>query len=226
MAYVSFQNRSDLSCRICGEQAAGAGGELPGLEQRSRLVARRQALAAVLTRTHLAIYLMNADGGNYAPHHSSAIDTEHSSPRTVNRSTSPRTGREPADLPYGGERGRADASHLRRRLQRLAARQPDGKTLAYTRGSAGASSSWPWTREPPIQGLTDGNAQSTFAPNGRIILYASGHRQSRRALRVSRTDASATARYRAADIREPSWGPYRQLEVVTECTLHDQGATG
>jgi TolB protein len=62
-----------------------------------------------------------------------------------------------------------------------------------------------------IQGLTDGQRDEspTFAPNGRIILYASDV-DNRGVLYAVSSDGRFRQRLGigAADIREPSWGPF------------------
>ena len=59
--------------------------------------------------------------------------------------------------------------------------------------------------------LTDGplDESPTFAPNGSMVLYATGHRQRGELAAVS-VDGGVRARLRLqqGDVREPAWGPF------------------
>jgi TolB protein len=61
--------------------------------------------------------------------------------------------------------------------------------------------------------LTDGQLDEspTFAPNGRMILYATEH-QERGVLGSISVDGAAAARLSRTqgDVREPAWGPFRE----------------
>jgi TolB protein len=89
---------------------------------------------------------------------------------------------------------------------------PDGKTLAYISRISGRFQLMAMDLESrQIQGLTDGQRDEspTFAPNGRIILYASDV-DNRGVLYAVSSDGRFRQRLGigAADIREPSWGPF------------------
>jgi TolB protein len=89
---------------------------------------------------------------------------------------------------------------------------PDGKTLAYITRTSGRFQLMAMdiaTRQ--VQPLTDGqNDESpSFAPNGRMILYASDVER-RGVLAAVSSDGRVKQRLtvQAADVREPSWGPF------------------
>jgi TolB protein len=91
---------------------------------------------------------------------------------------------------------------------------PDGRTLAYisrvggafrlhTLDLSGASA------QPVALTDTSSDEHPSFAPNGRLIIYAS-RADGRDVLMTTTLDGKIKARLlsTAADVREPSWGPY------------------
>jgi TolB protein len=68
-------------------------------------------------------------------------------------------------------------------------------------------------RSERMRVLTEGRLDEspTFAPNGRMILYATEH-QGRGVLGSISADGRAAARLSRAegDVREPSWGPFSE----------------
>jgi len=89
---------------------------------------------------------------------------------------------------------------------------PDGKTLAYISRNSGRFQVMVMDLESKqIQTLTDGQRDESpsFAPNGRIILYATDV-DNRGVLAAVSSDGRFKQRLsvQAADVREPSWGPF------------------
>jgi TolB protein len=217
MAYVSFQNKKPI---LFVQSLAASKQPAPVANYRGSNSAPAwspdsKQLAAVLTRDGTSqIYLMSADGGNLRRlTSSSAIDTEpfftpdgQSIYFTSDRGGTPQiykmaaSGGEPTRITFDGD------YNVSPRVS------PDGKTLAYISRVSGRFQLMSMdlgTRQ--VQALTDGprDESPTFAPNGRIVLYASDV-DSRGVLYAVSSDGRFKQRLgvQAADIREPSWGPF------------------
>src|SRR5882762_6588022 len=204
MAYVSFQNKKPAPvANYRGSNSAPAW--TPDGKQ----------LAAVLTKDGGSqIYLMNADGTNLRRiTFSGGMDTEpfftpdgRSIYFTSDRGGSPQIYRMPVS---GGEAVRISFEGDYNVSPRVS---PDGKTLAYISRVSGRFQLMAMDLESKqIQTLTDGQRDESpsFAPNGRIILYASDV-DNRGVLAAVSSDGRFKQRLgiQAADVREPSWGPF------------------
>jgi TolB protein len=89
---------------------------------------------------------------------------------------------------------------------------PDGRFLAYITRVSGRFQLMMMDLETrQIRALTDGPSDESpsFAPNGRMILYATDV-GSRGVLAAVSSDGRVKQRLsiEAADVREPSWGPF------------------
>jgi TolB protein len=89
---------------------------------------------------------------------------------------------------------------------------PEGKTLVYVSRISGRFQLVAMDLETrQVQTLTDGQRDEspTFAPNGRVILYATDV-ANRGVLAAVSSDGRFKQRLsvQAADVREPSWGPF------------------
>src|SRR6266496_2929744 len=181
-------------------------------------------LAAVLTKDGSSqIYLMNADGTNLRRiTFSGFIDTEpfftpdgRSIYFTSDRGGSPQIYRMPAK---GGEAVRVTFEGDYNVSPRLS---PEGKTLVYVSRNDGRFQVMAMDLETrQIQTLTDGyrDESPTFAPNGRMILYATDVHH-RGVIAAVSSDGRFRQRLsvQAADVREPSWGPFLgNQKAVTE----------
>jgi TolB protein len=174
-----------------------------------------KTLAVTLTREgNSQVFLMNADGGNVRRlTSSSGIDTEPSfSPDgqsiyfTSDRGGGPQVYRMPA---AGGGAQRVTFNGDYNISPRLS---PDGKLLAYIGRRGGqfqvhvldlASG-----QETPVTDTVRDESPS-FAPNGRMLLYAT-EVNGRGILASASVDGRARARLSgpSGDIREPTWGPF------------------
>ena len=174
-----------------------------------------KTLAVTLTREgNSQVFLMNADGGNVRRlTTSSGIDTEPSfSPDgksiyfTSDRGGGPQVYRMPA---AGGGAQRVTFTGDYNISPRLS---PDGKLLAYVGRRGGqfkvhvldlASG-----QETPVTDTVRDESPS-FAPNGRMLLYAT-EVNGRGILASASVDGRARARLSgpSGDIREPTWGPF------------------
>lgn len=174
-----------------------------------------KTLAVTLTREgNSQVFLMNADGGNVRRlTSSSGIDTEPSfSPDgqsiyfTSDRGGGPQVYRMPA---AGGGAQRVTFNGDYNISPRLS---PDGKLLAYVGRRGGqfkvhvldlASG-----QETPVTDTVRDESPS-FAPNGRMLLYAT-EVNGRGILASASVDGRARARLSgpSGDIREPTWGPF------------------
>jgi TolB protein len=217
MAYVSFQNKKPILFvqNLSASKQPAPVANYRGSNSAPAWTPDGKQLAAVLTRDGTSqIYLMNADGSNLRRiTNSSAIDTEpfftpdgQSIYFTSDRGGSPQIYRMAAS---GGEPTRVTFDGDYNVSPRVS---PDGKTLAYISRISGRFQLMAMDLESrQIQGLTDGQRDEspTFAPNGRIILYASDV-DNRGVLYAVSSDGRFRQRLGigAADIREPSWGPF------------------
>jgi TolB protein len=217
MAYVSFQNKKP----ILFVQSLAATKQPPpvanyrGSNSAPAWTPDGKQLAAVLTRDGTSqIYLMNADGSNLRRlTHSDAIDTEpfftpdgQSIYFTSDRGGSPQIYRMAAS---GGEATRVTFDGDYNVSPRVS---PDGKTLAFISRISGRFQLMAMDLESrQVQALTDGvrDESPSFAPNGRIILYAADN-DNRGVLAAVSSDGRFKQRLgiQAADVREPAWGPF------------------
>lgn len=217
MAYVSFQNKKPILFvqNLSASKQPAPVAAYRGSNSAPAWSPDGKQLAAVLTRDGTSqIYLMNADGGNLRRlTFSATIDTEpfftpdgQSIYFTSDRGGSPQiyrmavSGGDPTRITFDGD------YNVSPRIS------PDGKTLAYISRINGRFQLMAMDLESrQIQALTDGQRDEspTFAPNGRIILYASDI-DNRGVLAAVSSDGRFKQRLgiQAADIREPSWGPF------------------
>jgi TolB protein len=217
MAYVSFQNKKPILFvqSLSASKQPAPVANYRGSNSAPAWSPDGKQLAAVLTRDGVSqIYLMNADGSNLRRlTFSGAIDTEpfftpdgQSIYFTSDRGGSPQiyrmaaSGGEPTRITFDGD------YNVSPRVS------PDGKTLAYISRISGRFQLVAMDIESKqVQVLTDGlrDESPTFAPNGRIILYASDI-ENRGVLAAVSSDGRFKQRLgiQAADIREPSWGPF------------------
>jgi TolB protein len=219
MAYVSFQNKKPILFvqSLSASKQPAPVANYQGSNSAPGWAPDGKQLAAVLTKDGTSqIYLMNADGSNLRKltHPSSgAIDTEpfftpdgQSIYFTSDRGGSPQiyrmaaSGGEPTRITFDGD------YNVSPRVS------PDGKTLAYISRVSGRFQLMAMDLDSrQTQALTEGprDESPTFAPNGRIILYASDV-DGRGVLYAVSSDGRFKQRLgvQAADIREPSWGPF------------------
>ena len=219
MAYVSFQNKKPILFvqSLSASKQPAPVANYQGSNSAPGWAPDGKQLAAVLTRDGTSqIYLMNADGSNLhklTNPSSGAIDTEpfftpdgQSIYFTSDRGGSPQiyrmaaSGGEPTRITFDGD------YNVSPRVS------PDGKTLAYISRVSGRFQLMAMDLDSrQTQALTDGprDESPTFAPNGRIILYASDV-DGRGVLYAVSSDGRFKQRLgiQAADIREPSWGPF------------------
>lgn len=172
-------------------------------------------LAVVLTKDGTSnIYLINADGtGLTRLTNTPYIDTEPSfSPDgkyilfTSDRAGSPQIYRMRAD--GSGEAERMTFTGTYNVTPRYS---PDGKSFIFIHRNEGRFNvAWQEIGSPQMQILTSGNLDQspTFAPNGKMVLYAS-EVKSRGILAAVSSDGRIKQRITAqsGDIREPAWGP-------------------
>ena len=217
MAYVSFQNKKPILFvqSLSASKQPAPVAAYRGSNSAPAWSPDGKQLAAVLTRDGTSqIYLMNADGSNLRRLTASgAIDTEpfftpdgQSIYFTSDRGGSPQIYRMAAS---GGEPVRVTFDGDYNVSPRVS---PDGKTLAFISRISGRFQLMAMDLENrQTQALTDGQRDEspTFAPNGRIILYASDI-DNRGVLAAVSSDGRFKQRLgiQAADVREPSWGPF------------------
>lgn len=171
-------------------------------------------LAVVLTKDGTSqIYLINADGsGLKRVSHSNAIDTEPNwSPDgryllfTSDRGGSPQIYRMPAN---GGEAVRLTFQGSYNVTPRYS---PDGKSFVFIQREGGKFRlALQEISSGQVQLLTDNalDESPTFAPNGKLILYAT-EQLGRGSLAAVSSDGRVKQRLttQAGDVREPAWGP-------------------
>ena len=217
MAYVSFQNKKPILFvqNLSASKQPAPVANYRGSNSAPAWSPDGRQLAAVLTKDGSSqIYLMNADGTNLRRITASgAIDTEpfftpdgQSIYFTSDRGGSPQVYRMPAS---GGEAVRVTFEGDYNVSPRIS---PDGKTLAYISRISGRFQLMAMDLESKqVQTLTDGQRDESpsFAPNGRIILYATDV-DNRGVLAAVSSDGRFKQRLsiQAADVREPSWGPF------------------
>jgi len=217
MAYVSFQNKKPILFvqSLSANKQPAPVANYRGSNSAPAWTPDGRQLAAVLTKDGGSqIYLMNADGANLRRiTFSGGIDTEpfftpdgQSIYFTSDRGGSPQIYRMPVS---GGEPVRISVEGDYNVSPRVS---PDGKTLAYISRVSGRFQLMVMDLESKqVQTLTDGQRDESpsFAPNGRIILYASDV-DNRGVLAAVSSDGRFKQRLgiQAADVREPSWGPF------------------
>ena len=217
MAYVSFQNKKPILFvqNLSANKQPAPVANYRGSNSAPAWSPDGRQLAAVLTKDGSSqVYLMNADGTNLRRiTFSAAIDTEpfftpdgQSIYFTSDRGGSPQIYRMPAS---GGEPVRVTFEGDYNVSPRIS---PDGRTLAYISRNSGRFQLMAMDLESrQIQALTDGQRDESpsFAPNGRIILYATDV-DNRGVLAAVSSDGRFKQRLgiQAADVREPSWGPF------------------
>ncbi len=217
MAYVSFQNKKPILFvqSLSANKQPAPVANYRGSNSAPAWTPDGRQLAAVLTKDGGSqIYLMNADGTNLRRiTFSGGIDTEpfftpdgQSIYFTSDRGGSPQIYRMPVS---GGEPVRISFEGDYNVSPRVS---PDGKTLAYISRVSGRFQLMAMDLESKqVQTLTDGQRDESpsFAPNGRIILYATDV-DNRGVLAAVSSDGRFKQRLgiQAADVREPSWGPF------------------
>ena len=217
MAYVSFQNKKPILFvqNLTASKQPAPVANYRGSNSAPAWSPDGKQLAAVLTKDGTSqIYLMSADGSNLRRLTvSGGIDTEpfftpdgQSIYFTSDRGGSPQIYRMPAS---GGDPVRMTFEGDYNVSPRVS---PDGKILAYISRVSGRFQLMAMDLESKqVQTLTDGQRDESpsFAPNGRIILYATDV-DNRGVLAAVSSDGRFRQRLgiQAADVREPSWGPF------------------
>jgi TolB protein len=217
MAYVSFQHKKPVLFvqNLTANRQPAPVANYKGSNSAPAWSPDGRQLAAVLTKDGSSqVYLMNADGTSLRRiTFSGAIDTEPfftpdggSIYFTSDRGGSPQIYRMPAS---GGEPVRVTFEGDYNVSPRLS---PDGKTLAYISRNSGRFQLMAMDLDSKqVQTLTDGQRDESpsFAPNGRIVLYATDV-DNRGVLASVSSDGRFRQRLsvQAADVREPSWGPF------------------
>ena len=219
LAYVSFEQRKPivyLQSLVTGQRRAVA--RHWGSNSAPAWSPDGKRLAVVLTKDGGSqIYLVNAaDGGNVARlTYTSAIDTEPNfSPDgrhllfTSDRSGGPQIYR----MPVTG--GHAERLTFEGTYNVSPRHSPDGKSFTFIQRSGtqfNVAVQDFATRQ--VQVLTNGGVDEspTFAPNGKLILYATGTR-GRGVLSAVSSDGRIKQRLTAdaGDVREPAWGPLQK----------------
>jgi TolB protein len=217
LAYVSFENRKPVvyvQSLVTGQHRAVANHW--GSNSAPAWSPDGKTLAVVLTKDGGSqIYFLNPEGKGEPRRmtHSSAIDTEPSfSPDgellifTSDRGGTPQIYGMPVS--GGGEPRRLTFEGSYNVSPRFS---PDGKSFTFIQRNSGRFNVAVQdlaTRQ--VQILTDGalDESPTFAPNGRMILYATEVR-GRGLLSAVSSDGRVKQRLSASagDVREPAWGP-------------------
>jgi TolB protein len=216
LAYVSFEKKKPVifvQSLVTGQRQVLA--NFKGNNSAPAWSPDGSRLAIVLTYgANSQVYLINADGtGLKQLSHSSAIDTEPEwSPDgkwvyfTSDRGGSPQIYRMST---LGGDAQRVTfeggynvSPHL----------SPDGKLLTYVRREAGrfrVTQQELSTGQVQMLSETAQDESPSFAPNGRVILYATNI-NGRGVLSIVSADGRTKQRLSEAggDVREPSWGPW------------------
>ena len=218
LAYVSFERRKPIvyiQSLITGQRTVAA--NFKGSNSAPAWSPDGKRLAVVLSKDgNSQIYLINADGSNVVRlTNTSTIDTEPNfSPDgqhvifTSDRGGSPQIYR----VPVGGgapERLTFDGSY--NVSPRYA---PDGKSFVFIQRAGGRFNvAVQDFVSKQTQSLTENGVDEspTFAPNGRMILYATEVR-GRGILAAVSSDGRVRQRFsvESGDVREPAWGPLTQ----------------
>ena len=216
LAYVSFENKKPVvyvHSLVSGQRQAVA--NFKGSNSAPAWSVDGKQLAVVLSKDGGSqIYLIGADGSN--PRritNSGSIDTEpffspdgQSIYFTSDRGGSPQIYRMNTS---GGEAARVTFEGSYNVSPRVSS---DGKTLIYIARDGGRF----YLRSLDLaskqgQALTDGqhDESPSFAPNGKMILYAT-QTNNRGSLAAVSSDGGVKQRLsvQAADVREPAWGPF------------------
>ncbi|MCC6474237.1 MAG: PD40 domain-containing protein, partial [Burkholderiales bacterium] len=216
LAYVSFENKKPVvyvHSLTTGQRQVVA--TFRGSNSAPNWSPDGRQLAVVLSREGGSqLFRVNDDGSNVRRlAQSSAIDTEpfHSADGkfiyfTSDRGGSPQIYRMPAS---GGSAQRITFEGSYNVSPRIS---PDGKLLTYVSRNAGRF-------QVTVMDLASGHSQvltdtqrdesPSFAPNGRMILYATDI-GTRGVLAAVSADGRVRQRLsvQAADVREPAWGPF------------------
>jgi TolB protein len=217
IAYVSFENKRPVvyaHSLQTGQRRAIA--KFPGSNSAPAWSPDGRQLAVALSKEGgTQIYLINADGsGVHRLTRTRAIDTEpffapggQSIYFTSDRGGSPQIYR----MPVSG--GRAERVTLSGSYNVSPRVSPDGRTMAYIAREGGRF-------QVAVLDLASGQSQvltdtqrdesPSFAPNGKMILYAT-EVGGRGVLSITSSDGRVNPQrlsVPAADVREPAWGPY------------------
>ena len=215
LAYVSFERKKPIvyiQSLVSGQRTVAA--NFKGSNSAPAWSPDGKRLAVVLSKDgNSQIYLVNTDGSNVVRlTNTSTIDTEPNfSPDgqsvifTSDRGGSPQTYRVPVS---GGAPERLTFDGTYNVSPRHA---PDGKSFVFIQRNGGrfnvATQDF---GNRQVTSLTDGGVDEspTFAPNGRIILYAT-EVKGRGILSAVSSDGRVRQRFSAesGDVREPAWGP-------------------
>ncbi len=215
LAYVSFERRKPIvyiQSLVTGSRTVAA--NFKGSNSAPAWSPDGTRLAVVLTKDgNSQIYLINADGGNATRlTHTSTIDTEPNfSPDgqwvifTSDRGGSPQIYRVPAS---GGAPERLTFEGSYNVSPRYA---PDGKSFVFIQRNGGRFNVAVQdfvSRQTQVLTENGIDESPSFAPNGRIILYATEVR-GRGILAAVSSDGRVRQRFSAeiGDVREPAWGP-------------------
>ena len=215
LAYVSFESKKPII--YSHDLATGQRRQIANFRGSNSAPAWSpdgRQLAIVLTKDgNSQIYIINADGsGARRLMRSSSIDTEPSWSHdgqwiyfTSDRGGSPQIYRTSA---AGGNAQRVSFDGNYNVTPRTS---PDGKSLAYITRHEGRFQVAHMdleTRRSVVLTREDGVESPSFSPNGRMILYASGNAR-RGTLSAISSDGRIQQRLssRAAEVREPAWGP-------------------
>lgn len=215
LAYVSFERKKPIvyiQSLVTGQRTVAA--NFKGSNSAPAWSPDGRRLAVVLSKDgNSQIYLVNADGSNVVRlTNTNTIDTEPSfSPDgqyvifTSDRGGSPQIYR----VPVGG--GAAERLTFDGTYNVSPRYAPDGKSFVFIQRSGGRFN-------VAVQDFVSRQAQSltengvdespSFAPNGRIILYAT-EVKGRGILAAVSSDGRVRQRFSAdaGDVREPAWGP-------------------
>ncbi len=216
LAYVSFEKKKPVifvQSLVTGQRQVLA--NFKGNNSAPSWSPDGMRLAIVLTyAANSQIYLINSDGtGLQQLSHSSGIDTE---PRwspdgkwlyfTSDRGGSPQIYRM-STLGGDAQRVTFEGSY------NVSARpSPDGKLLTYIRREAGSfrvAQQELASGQVQLLSETTQDESPSFAPNGRMILYATNS-NGRGVLAIVSADGRTKQRLSEAggDVREPAWGPW------------------
>jgi TolB protein len=218
LAYVSFERQKAVVFVhnvATGDRRAIA--DFRGSNSAPAWAPDGQRLAVTLSRDGGSqLYSIGREGGNPQRLASSpAIDTESQYSAdgrwlyfTSDRGGSPQIYRMPASG------GNAERVTFGGGYNISATVSPDGRTLVYVARNGNAfrlmslDLSSPGAQPAPITDTSD-DEHPSFAPNGRLIIYAT-RSQGRSVLMTSTLDGKIKARLpsQTADLREPVWGPY------------------
>ena len=212
---VREQEAGGLRALAARRQAPG-GGQLQGLELRPGLGAGRQDHRRdALARGRLADLPAQSRRQRCAAHHDFVGD-RHRAEVLARRQVDllhVRPRRHAADLPHGPTGGEPQRVTFEGSYNVSPRPSPDGKSLAYiTRNSGKFQVALQDLANRQVQIITDSDRDESpsFAPNGRMILFATVI-GGRGLLSAVSADGRFKQRLSAAtggDVREPAWGPF------------------